>query len=492
MPRVFRHLAIAAVLMANPFYSVCLLFAADRPNIIVILADDMGYADVGVQGVDPDVKTPNIDRLAHQGVRCTAGYASAPQCAPSRAGLLTGRYQQRYGFDNNQDMPLTTDAVTIAERLGKAGYTCGMVGKWHLDPARNSVKWARKQGLPIQGRNEFTIPEELARPYLPAAQGFHQFFNGPFQNYQANFDLRGNPLAPQGESVVDDRFRVDIKSEAAEAFIERNHDQPFFLYVAYVAPHVPLEAPQKYLDRFSSVESLRRRYALAMISAVDDGVGRIQDALKKHAIDENTLVIFLSDNGAPLGGKKDLPVEDLQVLWDGSVNTPYRGEKGMLSEGGLRVPFIWSWPKGLPQGKVEERPVSSLDIAATAVALAGLPEDPELDGVNLVPYFTGENPRNPHENLYWRFFTQSAIRSGKWKYIKAGKEAEYLFDLDIDGEEVSNRIQDHPEIAAQLKGELEIWADTLKPRGLPDTTLRKPEQSWYEEHFGLEIKASQP
>ncbi|WP_437200790.1 sulfatase family protein [Planctomicrobium sp. SH664] len=465
--------------------------ADDRPNIVVILTDDMGYADVGIQGAIADVRTPHLDELARGGVRCTAGYVSAPQCSPSRAGILTGVYQQRFGIDSNSEMPLPGEAVTLAERLRPAGYACGMVGKWHLDPNRNSVHWAQQQGLNVAGTTPVKLPEHLLEPYQPAAQGFDQFFNGHLRRYHANFDLQGRTLAPEGKVLIDPRFRIDVQTEAAEAFIRRNHEHPFFLYVGYFAPHVPLEAPQPYLDRFPEYQAVRRRYALAMISAIDDGVGKIQAALRTHQIGEKTLVVFLSDNGAPLHGKQDEPIEDSTGLWDGSENLPWIGEKGMLSEGGIRVPFIWSWPGTLPAGRVEQRPVSSLDIAATAIALAKLPSAPELDGVNLISYLTGENTGEPHEHLYWRFFTQSAIRSGKWKYIQVGTAAEYLFDLSEDHAEQANRIAEAPHVAADLKRRLQEWSETLLPPGLPTTPPRPVEQEWYRQYFGLPERIQQ-
>jgi len=211
-----------------------------RPNVIVIFTDDQGFADLGVQGQEKDVRTPNLDRMASEGVRCTAGYVTAPQCSPSRAGLLTGRYQQRYGIDTIPDLPLTLDAVTIPERLKAAGYTSGMVGKWHLEPNALCVAWARTN-LPNQKPNaagRVAIPEAQRQRFLPAAQGFDEYFCGEMTQYFANFDLEGKTVEPVWRK--DERFRVDVQTEAALAFLKRNHTNPFFLYLCYYAPHTPL------------------------------------------------------------------------------------------------------------------------------------------------------------------------------------------------------------------------------------------------------------
>lgn len=474
--------------------------AADtkHPNIIVILTDDMGYADLRCQNAAEDPLTPNLDRMASEGVRCTASYVTAPQCSPSRAGLMTGRYQQRFGFDAIPDCPLPLEEVTIAERLHAAGYISGLVGKWHLDPNVESAKWIAKN-LPDVKRNargEVLIPKENILAYYPRHQGFDEFFVGTNTPYYANFSVDGGDLNCDGQMVADNRFRVDTQTEAALAFIQRNHSKPFFLYLAYFAPHVPLEATEKYLALFPGKMPERRRHALAMIAAVDDGVGRILAALKDNGVDDNTLLIFTSDNGAPLKLTKNdtLPVNVSSPDWDGSLNDPWTGEKGMLAEGGIRVPFLLRWKNALPAGKVFKEPVSTLDIAATAIAAAGLPADAKLDGVNLIPYLDGQNSMVPHETLFWRFWNQAAIRDGKWKYIKAGP-SEFLFDLESDGQEIRNLLPDHAELAGQLRSKLTAWTRELTPAGIPATPFNSQEEKWYEFYFhtpaGKEASPSQ-
>jgi len=467
-----------------------------KPNIIVILADDQGYADLGVQGQVKDIRTPNLDALAAGGVRFTSGYATAPQCSPSRAGLITGRYQQKFGLDNIPDDPMPLSEVTIPERLKRAGYVSGMVGKWHLDPNALSLKWAHTN-LPAakpnaQGR--IVIPEKYTREFSALAQGFDECFQGEMLHYFATFDLAGHSLNPQGQDLSEPGFRLNIQTRAALAFLQRHHSQdgqPFFLYLAYFGPHVPLQATTNYLSRFPGPMAERRRYALAMLSAMDDGVGQITAALKQYGISDNTLIFYTSDNGAPLGAAQGQPMADVLPVnkpgaaWDGSLNTPWLGEKGMLAEGGMHVPFIMNWPGKLPAGKVYEQPVSTLDIASTAVALAGLPHDDRLDGVNLMPFLTINNTTVPHEALYWRFWDQAAIRAGKWKYIQAGTATKYLFDVTSDEQEKRNLIQEHPEIAKSLAEKLSDWTRQLAPPGDPDRPLNAQEQKWYQYYFGL-------
>lgn len=472
------YLATAALLT--------LTTAADppaKPNVVVILVDDMGYADVGVQGAAADVRTPNIDRIAREGVRCTAGYVTAPQCSPSRAGLLTGRYQQRFGLDSNTETPMPAEEVTLAERLKPARYTSGQVGKWHLEPGAVSRAWARKNLPSVRPNAEgrFPIPVDRALEFYPHRQGFDEFFTGVTRRYYANYDLSGG-TASEARWIDDPRYRLDVQSDAAIAFLEQLRDEPFFLYVAYFAPHVPLEATDGYLARFSSPMPQRRRYALAMISAIDDGVGWILDTLDKKGLAEETLVVFASDNGAPLMGKEDLPIAESGATWDGSLNDPWVGEKGMLSEGGIRVPFLVRWPAKLPAGKTYDRPVSTLDIAATAVAAAGLPHDEALDGVDLVPFLTGAREGDPHAALYWRFWGQAAVRSGDWKYLNAGENGEYLFDLASEDHETKNLIAEHPDIADALRRKLEAWEAELQPPGPPPAS-RPSEADWYSTHF---------
>ena len=413
-----------------------------KPNIIVIYTDDHGYADLSSQKVFDDVKTPHIDALATSGVRMTDGYCTAPQCVPSRGGLLSGQYQTKWGLESNpqfkdpQVMKRFNELTTLPERLKKAGYATGMTGKWHL------------------GSNE---ADAIATHGFDKV--FHKNSNGPGH---WNMNLQGEDVEPQIQKGGD--YHLEMTSQFACTFIDRYKDQPFFFYLAYRAPHVPLDATPKYLKRFPGKMPERRRQALAMLSAVDDGVGQIMATLRKHSLEEDTLIFFISDNGAPLKIHK-LDAPGGGPGWDGSLNDPLNGEKGMLTEGGIRVPFVVSWKGTIPAGQTYSHPVITLDVAATANALAGLPEDPVLDGVNLMPYLTGEKKGAPHEVLYWRWLGQSAIRKGKWKYLRSD-DREYLFDMETDFEETNDVLKDNPKIATSLHADLKAWAATQSPPGL--------------------------
>lgn len=434
-----------------------------KPNILLIYADDHGWADLGAQSVDTDVRTPHLDQLARDGVRFTRGYASAPQCMPSRCGVLTGRYQQRFGVEDNNRGPLPLSELTIAEHLQPAGYISGFVGKSHLDIAgdkRNKQKGEK---------------HVLLTDHLPQHQGFAEYFRGEMTRYYASHGLDGMPFSDAPRLIRDDRFRVEVQTSAALSFLDRRAakpEQPWFLYLAWYAPHVPLESPEPWFSKTPSTLPLKRRQALAMIAAMDDGLGQLRAKLKQLGQAQNTLIFFISDNGAPLGN-----------AWNGSQNLPLMGQKGMLAEGGIRVPFVAAWPGQWPAGAVYEQPVINLDVAATATAAAGLPHDARLDGVNLTPFVTGTNKTAPHEALYWRWGSQAAIVQMPYKLIALGNRERLLFDLTRpDGENIErNLLRQHPDTAARLEAKLKAWAETLTPPGLP-TTFDAHHEGLFAEH----------
>ncbi|MCX5758725.1 MAG: sulfatase-like hydrolase/transferase, partial [Candidatus Hydrogenedentes bacterium] len=343
-----------------------------RPNIVVILADDLGYADLGCQGCS-DIPTPNIDSLAREGVRFTNGYVSCPVCSPTRAGLMTGRYQQRFGHEFNPGPPtaaqdtfgLPLDQPTIAERLKAAGYATGLFGKWHLG-----------------------FKPEMQ----PQKRGFDEFYGflGGAHNY-LRVGEKANPIMRGTEPVADIDYTTDAFAREAVSFIDRHRTVPFFLYVPFNAVHAPLEAPEKYLSRFPNIEDKKRRTFAAMLSALDDNVGLILAKLRECQLEENTLVFFISDNGGP-------------TVQTSSRNHPLQGFKGQVYEGGIRVPFLAQWKGRIPSGKVDDRPVIAIDVHPTALAVAGVipPADAKLEGVNLLPYLTGQESAAPHDALFWR------------------------------------------------------------------------------------------
>ncbi len=419
-----------------------------KPNFIVIYTDDHGYSDLSIQGIKNDVKTPNIDKLASNGVLMESGYSTAPQCVPSRGGILTGRFQSRFGLELNGDSLDGFDSeITIADRLKSVGYATGMAGKWHLGPANEITKHGFDQ---VYYKNS-------GQPGLV--------------NY--NFDGETIPFSQEPTGL----YHLDACSKAATTFIEMHKNKPFFFYLAYRAPHVPLDATQKYLDRFPGKMPERRRQALAMLSAVDDGVGEIIKTLEKNNLLENTVIFIIGDNGAPLKiTKEDKPGGG--PGWDGSLNDPLNGEKGTLIEGGIRTPFVVYWKDKLLNG-IYKHPVSAMDFAATAVELAGMTMDNKLDGVNLIPFLNGKKEGAPHESLCWRWGGQSAIRKGEWKFLK-GDDREYLFNLGNDIEEKNDLLSKHPEIVTQLKKELLLWSQGLSPKGFTNGGMSQNANTYFD------------
>ena len=408
------------------------------PNIIVIFTDDHGYADLGVQNQVDDIHTPHIDNLALNGARFTNGYVTAPVCAPSRIGLISGQYQQRFGVESNANANnFPANIATFPQRMQELNYVTGMVGKAHF-------------GRPI------------------ATIGFDDYFmhkTGPWEPvYSSTHDLEGNPFpSPQKIDLREtNKYRIDEETKGAVNFIKRHADQPFFLYVAYTAPHVPLAASQKYLERFPNVTDKKRKLCLAMLSAVDDGVGAITKALKEKKLEHKTLIFFISDNGGM--------TDPGNIGYDASLNKPLLGEKGLLLEGGIRVPWIMYWEGMIPGGQVIHSPVISLDVAATVLPLSGMKNATNLDGINLLPYIRERDNPIPKRALFWYTRGQQAVRYGKWKLFRTThKKFSYLVNLDDDISECKNLAGKYPVIANQLGKVLDEWQRSVKIA--PDTIM---------------------
>jgi arylsulfatase A-like enzyme len=415
-----------------------------KPNVLVIVADDLGYGDLGVHG-GKDVPTPNLDALAACGVRCTNGYVSAPYCSPSRAGLLTGRCQTRFGHEFNPHvgdetkLGLPLDQRTIADRLRGAGYATGAIGKWHLG---------------------------FSAAHHPQARGFDDYFGFlvGMHNFLLHKDARArfgsaysHDMIYRGREVQKlDGYTTDLFTDEALAFMDRHADRPWFLYLSYNAVHTPLEVLEKYGKRVpASITDPDRRGYLSLLVGLDDAVGRVVAHLRDKKQDRDTLIFFLSDNG----GSGRAPF----LAYNAGVNTPLRGDKGQTLEGGIRVPFFVAWPGKLPAGKTYDQPVIALDILPTACAVAGARADGDLDGVDILPCLKGEKTSPPHEALYWRFGPQKAIRKGRWKLVDwrdfhARKDSGWqLYDLGKDVGEKNDLAASRPEIVAELRDAWEAW-----------------------------------
>lgn len=403
-----------------------------RPNILLIVSDDQGYADAGFQG-SRDILTPHLDRLASRGIRFTNGYVTHAFCSPSRAGLMTGRYQQRFGHERNvyydpadrrEGLPVTE--ILLPAHLKSAGYTTGWIGKWHLGAAPEFVP--RQRGF----TDTFG--------FIGGGHRYRDWKVNPAAEYFVPVERNGQPVELQGHLTT-------VLGNEAAVFVRKHAEKPWFLYLAFNAPHNPHEPTDERLERFAGIaDPLRRKYA-AQISLMDDAIGETLAALHTSGQDERTLVFFFSDNGGP----------PAQV--SGADNAPLRGAKGSVYEGGFRVPFLIAWPGSLAAGAVENRPVSAIDVFATALGVAGvaIPTDRPYDSVDLMPFLTGKNSEAPHQRLYWRSGAQWAIREGDWKLVRMRSKPDELYNLADDIGEKTDLSRAEPAVTARLVRALEAW-----------------------------------
>jgi len=405
------------------------LTAADKPNILFIVGDDMGYADVGFHGCK-DIPTPNLDALAASGVRFTNGYVSGPYCSPTRAGLVTGRYQTRFGHEFNPSgkdgLPLTE--ITVADRLKAAGYVTGLVGKWHLgtEPAMH-----------------------------PQKRGFDEFY-GFLGGAHSYFDAGG--ILRNTEPVKEMDYTTDAFGREAVAFIERHKNKSWFLYLSFNAVHTPMHATEERLAKFPGIPDKERRTYAAMTLAMDEAVGVVRKKLASLGLGQKTFILFISDNGGPT-----MP----GVTINGSCNEPLRGSKRTTLEGGIRVPFLIAWPGHLKPG-VYDQLVIQLDATATALAIAGAKAD-KVEGVNLLPFLTGEKSGTPHDALCWRFGQQMAIRCGDYKLVRYDSNADTrtgarqpvtavkLYNLANDIGESKDLAMVHSDKVKELQAKWDAW-----------------------------------
>lgn len=395
--------------------------APGKPNIIWIMPDDLGYGDLGCYGCK-DIPTPHIDRLATAGVRCETFYAAAPVCTPSRGCALTGRYPEKLGLGGALmgKGGMKADAVTIAEILKKAGYATGLVGKWHLGYTGDALP--NRQGFDEfygfrGGKIDYFLHTDTAQKVEDSKLGKHDFYENETE------------IFPEG-------YATDLFTSRAVDFVERHREKPFFLFLAYNAPHYArpgvLQAPDHYIRRFAKGEkpTPRELYA-AMVSCMDDGIGKLLDCLEKNGLADNTIVMFISDNGADPS--------------NGGSNAPLTGGKWKYDEGGIRVPMIVRWPGVLPAGATTREPIHMIDLLPTLLPAAGiqLPPDLELDGLDVLAALKG-NAKLPSRPLFFK--NQTVVRKSKWK-LKASQ----LFDLEADPRETEDLALRHPEVLDQIR-----------------------------------------
>lgn len=440
IPYIIGVNALALVPMANAHAQSN--NTAKRPNVVIFLADDMGYADAGFTG-STDIKTPNLDALAAAGVVFTQGYATHPFSGPSRAGLLSGRYQHRFGFEENPAydpannyLGIDVNEVLFPARMQEAGYVTGGVGKWHLGASQpfhpNSRGFDYFYGFLGGGHDYFTI--DLSKPINEA---YHQ------------------PLIENNKPATFEGYLTDALSEKAVEFVDNNADKPFFLYVAYNAPHGPLQAPKEDIARYSDIKDTKRRTYAAMVDIMDRGIGTVVESLKRNGLYENTIIFFMSDNGGPQGNGYS--------AYNGSCNGDFQGGKGQYYEGGIHVPFMACWPAQIKAGTRYDYPVNALDISRTAVEVAGadaMSSNP-MEGVNLVPFVNGEIKGAPHDELFWRGANGkkwAVMSSDRVKYVKSKpSDTPQLYLLKKDVSESKDVVNSNKKVAAKLKEKWDAW-----------------------------------
>ncbi|WP_261324532.1 sulfatase [Microbulbifer agarilyticus] len=417
------------------------------PNIVLLFADDAGFEDFGFQG-SPVMKTPRLDEIAEGGVRFTQGYVSDATCGPSRAGLMTGTYQQRFGYEEinvpgfmsensgikGAEMGLPLDQKTMADYLKDRGYKTAIYGKWHLGDADRFHPTKR-------GFDEFYGFRGGDRSY------FKYDGENPLDNVVAAFDKKlergfGNYEEHEG-------YLTDVLADEAAQFIEQNQDSPFFIYLAFNAVHTPMEALEEDMQQFPQLSGKRRELA-AMTLAMDRATGRVMDKLEELGLSDNTIVVFTNDNGGPSDK-------------NGSSNYPLAGTKSNHLEGGLRVPFIMRWPAKIPAGQDYDYPVSTLDLLPTFYEAAGGSEyASDLDGVNLVPYLTGQDDERPHQKMFWKKESRAVIRDGDWKLIRFPDRPAELYNLAEDIGEQNDLVSAQPERVRSMFKDLFEWELTLE------------------------------
>jgi len=446
----------------NGIYAKSLDTIPTKPNIILIVADDLGFADLSING-STQIKTPNIDKLAKTGVNFTQGYVTSPVCSPSRAGFMTGKNQVSFGYDNNiggsqpgfdpEFLGLPITQKTIADYLNPFGYVNGLIGKWHLGDA--------PQFHPLKrGFDEF----------WGYTGGGHNYFPSEPDGKRYNIPIQSNYKTPNPITYITD----DVGNECVD-FIKRHQNEPFFLFASFNAPHTPMQALEEDLALYQSITNKKRRTYAAMVHRLDVNIGKIMQSIATTGLSENTLIVFISDNGGPVDS-------------NASLNVPYRGQKGILLEGGIHVPFILNWPKKLPIGLVYKKVVSTLDFLPTFLEIAGgeVKATDNLDGVNLMPFLTKQKKSLPHTELKWRFTISAAIRDGDWKLVRLPDRLPLLYHLPTDISEQKNLTLKEVEKTEALLKKLGTWDVQLPhPVFLEGAIWKKRQLGLYDASYPL-------
>lgn len=437
--------------------------ARTSPNVVLILSDDMGYSDLPKFGKS-EIPTPNIDRLADEGVLFTDAYVTAPVCVVSRMGLLTGKYQQRFGMYDNiygeEKVRLFLDQTLLPQVFQKAGYRTALVGKWHLN---GNKREQYSRGSPLQ-------------------RGFDEHIS--FLGGDSHF-WKGTPVNRGAESFPAPEYLTDLWGTEACEFIDRNKSDPFFLYLAFNAVHSPMHALDADQDQFPNIKDENRRIYDGMLLAMDRSIGRVLQRLDTHGIADNTIVVFLNDNGGGESTERYAPHSR-----NFANNQPLQGHKFDVFEGGVRVPMIIRWPGEAPANGVYDKMVSSMDLYPTLVEAADLPmpNGQSTDGVDLLPFIKGENETNPHEWLCWQNRSwlprkqgsfvvptpkvhNSAIRKGNWKLVRLNEKVDSndpppawsLYNLASDIGEQNDVSKKHAKVVKELSSLFHSWQASMHP-----------------------------
>ena len=451
---------------------------AGRPNVLVIILDDLGYADVSAYHKGR-IPTPNIDRLAREGVLFTQGYVSAPICSPSRAGLMTGRHQQRFGFEYNngpgaidraEHRGLDPREKTIGDVMRAGGYRTGVIGKWHL--GWNDEHYPTNRGFDhfwglLTGQTNFMRPDapDAVNAYNPSKPGESRELVQPYEVVGATEQIVTGP--DRTPVSLGDRHLTDLITDEAIRFIDSSGDRPFFLYLAHPAPHTPLQTTREWYDRFPAIKSRQNRVFAAMVAQADAGIGRVLAHLDATGKARDTIVVLLSDNGCA-------------AYIDGLCSPePLSGGKLTYLEGGVRVPFMLRWPARVKGGQVFRQPVSSLDIMPTVARAAGiaLPTDRAYDGQDILARLGGKGEQR---TLFWRTQPIAAVREGDWKFIRDLDGNEYLYNLRKEPRETVNLVTRHPQRAEAMRAAHAAWAAQM---GEPGWKPRRTDFDFGGRHF---------